>query len=72
MLTEEFITEVFCWIEEPLQKLSCGKRISSRRPDARLCDSAVICMEIVGEFLGYHEGKTIKRDTNNDTSKKMD
>jgi hypothetical protein len=29
-------------------------------------------MEIVGEFLGYHEGKAIKRDTNNDTSKEMD
>jgi hypothetical protein len=50
MLTEEFITEVFCWIEEQLQKLSCGKRISSRRPDAKLCDRQLFAWKLLENF----------------------
>lgn len=59
MLTEEFIIEVFCLVEDCLKLILGEHKIRTRGPDTKLFDSEVITMELVGEFLGYHEDKAI-------------
>jgi len=43
-----FMIAVFCLIEDFLS----GKRLRKRGPQPTLCDSEVLTMEVVGEFLG--------------------
>jgi Transposase DDE domain. len=43
-----FMIAVFCLIEDFLS----GKRLRTRGPQPTLCDSEVLTMEVVGEFLG--------------------
>ena len=46
-----FIVAVFCLIDDRLKE----RRIRSRGPTPTLCDSEVITIEVVGEFLGLDE-----------------
>ncbi len=55
MSVEDFIIHVFCLIDEYYVKMPLRKR----GPEAKLFDSEVIMMEIVGEFIGFHEDKAI-------------
>ena len=51
-----FIVAVFCLIDDRLKK---ERRIRRRGPAPKLCDSEVLTMEIVGEFLGLDTDKAI-------------
>ena len=50
-----FIVSVFCLVDDRLK----GKTIRQRGPAPKLCDSEVLTMEIVGEFLGIDTDKGI-------------
>jgi hypothetical protein len=47
-----FIVAVFCLIDEHLKDLG---RLRARGPAPTLCDSEVLTIEVVGEFLGLDE-----------------
>jgi len=59
MLTEDYITEVYCLIDDMLKK--SGKSLRSRGPRPKLSDAEVITMEIVGESREMDCDKTIHR-----------
>ena len=59
MLTEDYITEVYCFIDDMMKE--CWKNIRKRGPDPKLSDAEVITMEIAGESLGMDCDKTIHR-----------
>jgi len=59
MLTEDYITEVYCLIDDMLKK--SPKTLRSRGPHPKLSDAEVIAMEIVGESIGIDEDKAIHR-----------
>jgi IS5 family transposase len=56
---EEFITEVFCLVDDHFKQLTSSKPIRHRGPHPKLYDSEVITMEIVGEFLEIDKDKGI-------------
>lgn len=58
MPIENFIISVFCLVEKYLEKV-VKHRLRQRGPHTALADSEVITMEIVGEFLGFHEDKAL-------------
>ena len=47
-----FIIAVFCFIDDRIAELG---PLRARGPAPRLCDSEVITIEVVGEFLGLDE-----------------
>jgi hypothetical protein len=47
-----FIAAVFCIIDDRLKDLG---RLRGRGPAPTLCDSEVLTIEVVGEFLGIDE-----------------
>ncbi len=49
---DDFIITVFCWIDEAIPTVLEGQRLRQRGPAPTLCDSEVVTMEIVGEYLG--------------------
>ena len=53
MSLEEFITWVYCWVDDQLQKLLKDKRLRARGFAPGLSDAEVIAMELIGEFQGY-------------------
>ena len=57
MLTEDYITEVYCFIDDMMKE--CWKNIRKRGPGPKLSDAEVITMEIAGESLGMDCDKTI-------------
>lgn len=57
MTYEDYLLHVFYLIDSELQALNL--RLRQRGPAPRLCDSEVITMEIVGEFLGIDTDKGI-------------
>lgn len=59
MLTEDYITEVFCLIDDMMKKNE--KSLRSRGPAPKLSDAEVITMEIAGESLGMDCDKIIHR-----------
>jgi hypothetical protein len=59
MSREDFIVNVFCFVDDFLSDLSRGQRLRQRGPEPRLADSEVITMEIVGEFLGMDKDEAI-------------
>ncbi len=59
MLTEDYITEVFCLIDDMMKKNE--KRLRNRGPAPKLSDAEVVTMEIVGESLSMDCDKTIHR-----------
>lgn len=58
MSEEHFIVTVFCLIDDTLKKLSLPP-LRKRGFAPAISDSEVITIEIVGEFLGRHEDKSI-------------
>ena len=58
MLTEEYIIEVYCLVDEMLKKVIKNK-LRKRGPQPKLSDSEVITMEIVGESKGFDKDKNI-------------
>src|SRR6516225_11266026 len=49
MTPQELLLEVFCLVDDQLQALNLG-RLRQRGPQPKLADSAVITIELVGEF----------------------
>jgi hypothetical protein len=56
---EEFITEVFCMIDDTLKEVLGDARLRSRGFAPALSDAEVITIEIVGEFLGLDRDTAI-------------
>ncbi len=60
MLTlEDFITMVFCWVDDQLKVLTHGQRLRQRGFAPAVADSEVVAMELVGEFLGLDSDEQI-------------
>ena len=59
MSISDFIINVFCIIDDELEKVLFGKKLRQRGFHPKLTGSEVITMEIVGEFLGKDCDKTI-------------
>jgi len=55
----DFIIKIFVIVDDFCQKHFPGRRLRSRGPMPQLADSEVITMEIVGEFKGLKEDKSI-------------
>jgi hypothetical protein len=58
MPVEEFIIQVYCWVEERIKQLYPGP-LRTRGFAPKLSDAEVITMEIVGEFMGKECDKRI-------------
>jgi len=56
-----FIVAVFCRIDDTLKLLFEGKRLRQRGPAPVLCDSEVLTMEAVGEYLGLSQDTALYR-----------
>ena len=56
MTPQELLLEVFCLVDDELQAL-CPGRLRQRGPQPKLCDSEVITMELVGEFVRAHSSR---------------
>lgn len=52
MSIEDFITTVYCLIDDELKKNTGKHELRTRGFAPKLSDSEVITMDIVGEFLG--------------------
>jgi hypothetical protein len=52
---DNFIITVFCWIDEAIPRVIGGQRLRQRGPDPTFCDSEVLTMEVVGEYLGLEQ-----------------
>lgn len=52
MPIEQFIIEVFCLVDDELEKILLGNKLRQRGRPPVLSDSEVITMEVIGEFLG--------------------
>ena len=57
MLTEDFIINVFCIVEDLLKIFLNGKRLRQRGFEPGLSDSEMITMEIVAEYQGIDTDK---------------
>lgn len=60
MLVEDFIINVYCCVEEAYREL-VKLPLRSRGFEPKLTDSEVITMEIVGEFMGKDQDKSLWR-----------
>ena len=49
---DDFIITVFCRIDEAIPLVLDSQRLRERGPAPTLCDSEVVTMEVVGEYLG--------------------
>lgn len=58
MLTEEYITEIYCLVDDMLKNFKKNS-FRQRGPAPRLSDSEVITMEIIGESFGFDCDKHI-------------
>jgi hypothetical protein len=56
---DDFIITVFCWIDEAIPAVLDGQRLRQRGPAPRLCNSEVVTMEIVGEYLGLEQEQAL-------------
>ena len=68
MTINDFITEVYCFIDDDYKKLVKNIILRKRGFKPRLSDSEVITMEIVGEYLGHDRDTHIWRYFKNDKS----
>ena len=58
MTPQDFLLEVFCFVDDELQALTLG-RLRARGPQPALADSEVIAIELVGEFWGLDTDKAL-------------
>lgn len=56
---DDFIITVFCVVDEAIPQVLDGQRLRQRGPAPTLCDSEVVTMEIVGEYLGLEQEKAL-------------
>jgi hypothetical protein len=56
-----FIITVFCMMDDALKRVCTNQSLRQRGPEPKLADSEVLTMEVVGEFLGYHQDKALFR-----------
>ena len=61
MSLDEFITWVYCWVDDQLEQVWPGRRLRQRGFAPRLSDAEVITMELVGEFQGIDTDQGIWR-----------
>lgn len=66
MTINDFITEVYCFIDDDYKKLVKNVILRKRGFKPGLSDSEVITMEIVGEYLGHDKDTHIWRYFKND------
>lgn len=60
MLTlEQFLIVVYCMVDDLYRAIVGNVRFRTRGPAPRLYDVDVLVMELVGEFLGYHQDEKI-------------
>lgn len=59
---DDFIITVFCVVDEAIARVLDGQRLRERGPLPRLCDSEVVTMEIVGEYLGLERDSALFAD----------
>ena len=60
MLTlEQFLIVVYCMVDDLYRAIVGNVRLRTRGPAPRLYDVDVLVMELVGEFLGYHQDEKI-------------
>jgi hypothetical protein len=60
MPLDMYIITVFCWIEDSIKEIENQQgSLRQRGENPTLFDSEVICMKIVGEFLGLESDKDI-------------
>jgi hypothetical protein len=59
MTVDDFITEVFCFVDDEYKKIIGKKRLRKRGFEPKLTDSEVITMEITGEYLELNKDKHI-------------
>lgn len=52
---DDFIITVFCRIDEAIPLVLDSQRLRERGPAPTLCDSEVVTMEVVGEYLGLEQ-----------------
>jgi hypothetical protein len=57
MSLDNFIINVFCWVDDEIKYLFSHQKLRSRGFEPTLSDSEVITMEIVSEFLGIDTDK---------------
>jgi hypothetical protein len=60
MLTEDFIISVYCCVDDIFRE-TIKTPLRTRGFQPKLSDSEVITIEVVGEFLGYDQDKSIWR-----------
>jgi hypothetical protein len=56
---DALIVTVFCLDDDALTAELAGRRLRRRGPHPTLCDSEVLTMEAVGEFLGLDQEKAV-------------
>lgn len=59
MTLELYIISVFCFVESTMEKILGDVKLRQCGSLPKLFDSEVICMEVVGEFLGIDDDKRI-------------
>jgi len=59
MPLEDFIINLFCWVEDRLNRLMGDQRLRQRGFAPKLSDGEVLTMEVVGEFLGLDTDQRI-------------
>ena len=55
MTINDFITEVYCFIDDDYKKLVKNLTLRSRGFSPRLSGSEIIAMKVVGEYLGHNK-----------------
>src|SRR5947209_13053107 len=56
---DTLIVTVFCLIDDTLSVCLDGKSLRERGPQPLLADSEVLCIEVVGEYLGFDQDRRI-------------
>lgn len=56
---DTLIITMFCCIDDALTSCLRGVRLRARGPNPTLCDSEVLTMEVVGQYLGLAQDKAI-------------
>ena len=57
MLTEEFITEVYCLVDDEMKEITKSSRLRQRGPAPQLSDSEAVAMLVLAEMSGIDSDK---------------
>lgn len=56
---QTFIISVYCLIDDTFNSLGLHARLRRRGPQPTLCDTEVLTLEVVGEFIGISQDKAL-------------